>query len=147
METLNELMNKTRLEFEQADWLFIDGYRAKVFEDEIFWLHRYIAEKALGKKLPAGAEVHHYNGNRYDNRSFNLVICPSKEYHELLHERAKKVFGTENSYETYRAIKKASWEHQHRYSKLKRRGYKTVTQLKAKTMLNELESKSWWAFR
>lgn len=51
--------------------------------------HVVIAEAALGKALPVGAEVHHVNGDKTDNRSSNLVICPSKAYHKLLHRRIR----------------------------------------------------------
>lgn len=49
--------------------------------------HVLIAEAAIGRRLPIGAEVHHANGNRLDNRPTNLVICPSRAYHKLLHTR------------------------------------------------------------
>ena len=43
--------------------------------------------RVLGKALPTGAEVHHVNENRADNRHENLVVCPNKAYHKLLHVR------------------------------------------------------------
>ena len=49
--------------------------------------HVRIATMALGKPLPEGAEVHHVNGEKSDNRPENLVICPDKAYHKLLHTR------------------------------------------------------------
>lgn len=49
--------------------------------------HVLIAERAIGKTLPSGAQVHHVNGNRHDNTNGNLVICPNQAYHSLLHSR------------------------------------------------------------
>jgi hypothetical protein len=51
--------------------------------------HIEVVERALGKRLPKGAQVHHWNENRTDNRNSNLVICPNRAYHILLHYRTK----------------------------------------------------------
>lgn len=53
--------------------------------------HVAIAEQALGRFLPDGAEIHHVNGDGHDNRNANLVICQDKAYHKLLHVRAKVI--------------------------------------------------------
>ncbi len=51
--------------------------------------HRMIAERALGRPLPKGAEVHHWNMDKTNNRNLNLVICQDTAYHNLLHARMK----------------------------------------------------------
>lgn len=51
--------------------------------------HVLIAEKALGKSLPPGSEVHHADGNKKNNSPSNLVVCPDRAYHKLLHARLR----------------------------------------------------------
>jgi len=52
-------------------------------------VHRLKAEKALGKKLPKLAVVHHHDGDRSTNKNTNLVVCQDKAYHNLLHQRIR----------------------------------------------------------
>jgi hypothetical protein len=66
-----------------------DGYIQVKIDGTLFLKHVVIAELALGKKLPIGAEVHHADGNRSNNAPSNLVICPSRAYHHLLHLRSR----------------------------------------------------------
>lgn len=51
--------------------------------------HIVVAERALGRPLPLGAEVHHVNEIKSDNSPRNLVICPNRAYHMLLHVRTR----------------------------------------------------------
>lgn len=53
--------------------------------------HILIAERALGRYLLEGAEVHHADENKRNNTNRNLVICQDKAYHKLLHVRARVV--------------------------------------------------------
>lgn len=74
------------------------GYVMVKQDGRLTYEHIVLAEKALGKKLPSGAIVHHMNEDRSDNHSpFNLVICPDQEYHMLLHKRMKELgYGKNN---------------------------------------------------
>lgn len=51
--------------------------------------HVLVAEKALGKRLPVGAIVHHVDENKLNNNPLNLVVCPDDAYHFLLHQRKR----------------------------------------------------------
>jgi hypothetical protein len=51
--------------------------------------HVIIAERALGRYLPDGVEIHHVDENPRNNTPGNLVICQSKAYHKLLHVRMR----------------------------------------------------------
>ena len=51
--------------------------------------HVHVAERVLGKQLPDGAIVHHVDGDGTNNATTNLVICPSEQYHQLLHLRQR----------------------------------------------------------
>ena len=66
-----------------------DGYRAHKVDGRETLEHRAIAEQALGRPLPPEAEVHHANADRGDNGRGNLVICPNRAYHQLIHQRMR----------------------------------------------------------
>lgn len=63
------------------------GYVMVKVDNVLTYEHRVLAEKALGKKLPEGAIVHHTGAPDDNYGHFKLVICPSQEYHMLLHKR------------------------------------------------------------
>ena len=72
------------------------GYLFRTVGGATKYLHVQAAEKALGKPLPPGAEVHHINGNPADNANKNLVICQDHKYHALLHMRTEALEITGN---------------------------------------------------
>lgn len=49
--------------------------------------HVSVVEKAMGKPLRRGAIVHHVDENPLNNTPTNLVVCPDRSYHMLLHRR------------------------------------------------------------
>lgn len=51
--------------------------------------HALVAERALGRALRKGEEIHHVDGDPLNNAPSNLVICPSRAYHMLLHMRQR----------------------------------------------------------
>lgn len=64
-----------------------DGYVGHNVDGRTKLEHVLVAERALGKPLPAGAQVHHWDKDRSNNDPANLVICPDQAYHRLLHRR------------------------------------------------------------
>mgnify|MGYP001557508782 CR=1 FL=1 len=52
---------------------------------------RLIVEKVLGRQLKGSEEVHHADGNPQNNLNSNLVLCPNRAYHMLLHIRMESV--------------------------------------------------------
>lgn len=65
------------------------GYLTQTIGGETKLHHVRVVEAAIGKCLPKGAEVHHVNEITSDNRPENLVVCPNRQYHMILHARQR----------------------------------------------------------
>jgi len=69
-------------------WIDSSGYVTfSIGNQNQYHVHRYVAEKALGRKLTGRESVHHIDGNKQNNNPANLVICPNDSYHSMLHAR------------------------------------------------------------
>lgn len=51
------------------------------------YIHRYVIEQHLGRKLVPPECVHHINENKLDNRLVNLELCKDQAHHAMLHIR------------------------------------------------------------
>jgi len=72
---------------------FKDKKGYKRFSNSGTPVHRYVAERKLGRKLFSGEVVHHKNRNKTDNRRSNLWVFKSQKDHDSAHRRDKKRFG------------------------------------------------------
>lgn len=73
-------------------WLDVYGYpKFSIGKQNDYHVHRYVAEKVLGRKLKGRESIHHLNYNKQDCRRNNLIICPDDRYHHLLHARTDSI--------------------------------------------------------
>ena len=79
----------TRKRRESGTGTLHDGYVRHGTGGKLIRAHQILAEKALGRQLPKGAQVHHVDENKHNNSPGNLVLCPSDAYHKLLHARQR----------------------------------------------------------
>ena len=72
---------------------YIDKNGYSRFIDSERLVHRWKAEKKLGRKLRPNEVIHHKNRNKLDNRIENLAICSNQSEHHMLHVVHKKTTG------------------------------------------------------
>ena len=73
---------------------YIDTNGYLRFEDSNKLVHRWVAEKTIGRRLYSNEVVHHRDGNKLNNNRSNLQVFSSQDEHHILHQRRKilKVF-------------------------------------------------------
>jgi len=81
--------NTDRLKAERGKGWNQHGYNVVMIEGVVKPRHIWLAEKALGKELPEGTEIHHFDGNRGNNGEWNLIVCPDRAYHRLIEQRTR----------------------------------------------------------
>jgi hypothetical protein len=72
---------------------FIDSRGYLRFRDSRKLVHRWMAEKKMGRKLYDHEVVHHINRNKLDNRFENLFVCENQSHHFMLHIIDARKFG------------------------------------------------------
>lgn len=81
-------MRKERVVGKRYVWLYLPEH-PKASPKGFIHEHIVLVEKILGRYLPPGAEVHHWNEDKRDNSLHNLLLCPSRAYHSLVHSRTR----------------------------------------------------------
>lgn len=64
-----------------------NNYKKTTRKGKCVKVHRLIVEKILGKSISSKIEIHHLDFDRSNNSNANLIVCPNKSYHQLLHRR------------------------------------------------------------
>ena len=71
------------------------------FKDDDEPLHRYVAEKKLGRDLESGEVVHHKNRRKADNRFSNLLVFKNQKAHDRIHKKDARRYGKRVSYQGF----------------------------------------------
>lgn len=77
---------------------YIDDNGYERFSDSDYPVHRWVAEKKIGRKLKKGEVIHHKDRDKKNNHPSNLHVFPNQSAHDRVHK-----------YDVYRFGKKASY--------------------------------------
>lgn len=56
------------------------------FKDSGIYVHRWIMQRTLNRRLRPGEVVHHLNGNKLDNHHSNLLLLEDQDEHDDWHQ-------------------------------------------------------------
>lgn len=59
------------------------NYKTKKINGKQIYLHRWVIEQHIGRKLTRSEVVHHINGDPHDNRIQNLIVLSQSEHMKL----------------------------------------------------------------
>jgi len=80
---------------------YIDNRGYRRFTDSHKLVHRYVAEKQLGRKLGAQEVVHHKDRDKLNNDQKNLQVFRNQREHDTLHKIDAILYGKKASYSGY----------------------------------------------
>lgn len=78
--------------------IYSDKSGYKRFKGSNIPVHRWMAEKKLGRKLKSGEVVHHKDRNKRNNTPSNLHVFKNQAAHDRAHRIDAKKYGSDFSY-------------------------------------------------
>lgn len=83
---------------------YIDSNGYRRFSDSGELVHRWVAEKKLGRELRKGEVVHHKDRVKQNNSPSNLYVFKDQKEHDRIHQLDKRRFGPRASYQGFKSI-------------------------------------------
>ena len=81
---------------------YIDENDYRRFSDSGKLVHRWAAERKLGRKLKSGEVVHHKNRDKQNNSSSNLWVFKNQAEHDRVHKKDARRHGKAASYQGFK---------------------------------------------